>query len=159
MSRIAKPIPLLNQKQVIRFVNSFRVIRSGCWEWKKLTKPASNGRHYPCFQFGRCASYPAHRVSLVIFGVVPPINKSVDHLCKNTLCVNPDHLEIVTIKENILRGDGPAAKNKRKTHCKKGHKLIGYNLIVQSTGKRNCRKCINRLHREYLERQKACVAP
>jgi len=68
---------------------------------------------------------------------------TVDHLCRNTCCINPDHMEIVTLAENILRGNCPSAINSRKTHCKRGHKLSGNNLLIFS-GKRQCRICINK---------------
>lgn len=66
----------------------------------------------------------------------------IDHLCRNRGCVNPDHLEAVTQRENILRGEGLAAANARKTHCPKGHPYSGENLyVVPSSGRRQCRIC------------------
>ena len=69
----------------------------------------------------------------------------LDHLCRNTICVNPDHLEIVTPRENVLRGFGPTAIKARQTHCKKVlHPLSGDNLYLKN-GKngveRHCREC------------------
>ena len=46
---------------------------------------------------------------------------TIDHLCRNRACVNPEHLEAVTLEENKRRGNSPAALNARKTHCPKGH--------------------------------------
>lgn len=68
---------------------------------------------------------------------------TVDHLCRNPSCLNPDHFELVTLAENVLRGNGPCAINARKTHCKRGHKLGGHNLLIRS-GKRQCRICTNK---------------
>ena len=62
----------------------------------------------------------------------------IDHLCRVRCCVNPDHLEAVTNKENIHRGNCQAAKNLRKDHCNKGHK---YDHIVKSSGVRGCSIC------------------
>ena len=68
----------------------------------------------------------------------------LDHLCRNRACINPDHLEPVTIKENVLRGEGPSAINARKTHCHKGHEYTPQNtIIVKQTGARACRTCTN----------------
>jgi hypothetical protein len=78
-----------------------------------------------------------------------PDGLTIDHLCRNRLCCNPEHLEAVSNKTNILRGEGPTAKNRRKTHCKRGHLLAGDNLVKRAlmVGKRDCRECRNLLRR------------
>ena len=48
--------------------------------------------------------------------------------CRNPACVNPDHLEPVSIRENLLRGVGPSAQHAKKTHCPAGHSYAGKNL-------------------------------
>jgi hypothetical protein len=65
----------------------------------------------------------------------------IDHLCRNGLCVNPKHLEAVSNKENILRGEGICAINARKTHCKRGHLLSAENTYCRKNGKRDCKLC------------------
>jgi HNH endonuclease len=84
---------------------------------------------------------PAHR--LAYEWARGPILKGMhlDHLCRNRSCVNPDHLEPVTCRENIMRGTAPPAQNAAKTHCKRGHPLSGENLYLTRAGKRNCRTC------------------
>lgn len=60
----------------------------------------------------------------------------IDHKCRVRCCVNPDHLEAVTLSENVLRGEGHTAINARKVHCKIGH------LIEGVSGKnRYCTEC------------------
>jgi hypothetical protein len=88
----------------------------------------------------------AHRV--VYEALVGPIpdGLTLDHLCHNTLCVNPAHLEPVTASENTRRQwrDGRAnagAANREKTHCRNGHPFAGDNLYVKPSGERCCRTC------------------
>jgi hypothetical protein len=69
-----------------------------------------------------------------------PEGKQLDHLCRNRACINPEHLEPVTAKENILRGESFSAKNARKTHCIHGHELSGDNLRILKHG-RVCLEC------------------
>lgn len=78
------------------------------------------------------------------FGPVPE-GLVLDHLCRNRCCVNVNHLEPVTPKENTLRGEGPTAVNARKAVCDKGHPLDGENLDYHRLGYRRCREC----QREY----------
>jgi hypothetical protein len=79
--------------------------------------------------------------------VIPP-DFDIDHLCRNRRCVNPEHLEAVTHRENMVRGDTFAARNAAKTHCSKGHPLSGENLVNQKRGDRVCRICANARVRE-----------
>ena len=78
----------------------------------------------------------AHRVAYELFvGPLAP-GMVIDHLCKNTRCVNPDHLEQVTQATNCRR-------KKRPTHCVHGHDISwGHpNTYVRPDGNRNCRAC------------------
>ena len=64
----------------------------------------------------------------------------LDHLCRNTLCANPNHLEPVTTRVNVLRGESPSAHAARATHCPQGHPLNDQNMRVYS-GARVCLPC------------------
>lgn len=65
----------------------------------------------------------------------------LDHLCRNIACANPEHLEPVTQRENVLRGVGPTAINAAKTTCIHGHSLADA-YINPSSGSRMCRACM-----------------
>lgn len=56
-------------------------------------------------------------------------------------CVNPNHLEAVTQKENVLRGFGTGANFARRSECNKGHKFNKVNTIIRDDGGRRCRIC------------------
>ncbi len=106
-----------------------------CWVWTG-TKQYTHKNSYGVFK-GRLA----HRVAYELWVGIIPSKKVIDHLCRNGLCVNPEHLEVVSNIENILRGNGAPAVNARKKICKRGHKLIVSNLWKRKDGRRACRKC------------------
>jgi hypothetical protein len=106
-----------NEPHIKRFFN--KVIKeSECWNWTGYI--ASNG--YGKFGYLNKAQY-AHRFSFSICNKLFE-GMVIDHLCRNRKCVNPKHLEQVTIKTNLMRSPiAPASINAHKTHCILGHKL------------------------------------
>lgn len=70
-----------------------------------------------------------------------PTGLQVDHLCRNRRCVYIGHMELVTSRENNLRGEGLAAQRARQTHCKHGHAFDEANTHIVKNGTRKCRKC------------------
>ncbi len=112
--------------------------RGDCWEWA-----ASLNHGYGQFwiiEAGRPVA--AHRVAYeMIVGPIPE-GLQIDHLCRNRACVNPSHMQPVTRRENLIRGEGFAGVNERKTHCLRGHEYIESNTIWWR-GKRKCRSCEN----------------
>jgi hypothetical protein len=75
-------------------------------------------------------NYYSHRFSYMIHIGGIPEKLQLDHLCRNRLCANPSHLEAVTQKENLLRGEGIFAIHHRKTHCSRGHKYTEDNTCL-----------------------------
>jgi hypothetical protein len=110
-------------------------ITDGCWGWT-----GCQDRGYSVFWTGT-RNIRAHRWLYERWKRSVPEGRYLDHLCRNRGCVNPDHLEIVTNQENILRGIGHTAQNARKTYCKRGHLLAGDNLYLTSEGWRRCKRC------------------
>lgn len=108
------------------------LITETCWLW---TGPLSKKG------YGATRGQRAHRAvyERLVRKLQP--GEVIDHLCRVPNCVRPDHLEPVTARENTLRGYGPTALNARKTHCKHGHELSGWNLIIRKDG-RECRTCL-----------------
>lgn len=110
-----------------------------CWNW--YASKDKDG--YGIFGVNSHLVLLAHRVSYELSKGRIPNGLEPDHICRNSSCVNPNHLEAVTHKENMLRGNGWAGRNIRKTHCPKGHPLIEGNLVVHrlKDGHRECRVC------------------
>lgn len=125
-----------------------------CWHWV-----GTKVRGYGYFYVGDRYVAQAHRWSYEQARGPIADGLQIDHLCHTrTLacaggkscahrgCVNPDHLEPVSLAENVLRGRGASATNARKTECKRGHALSGENLYAWK-GHRVCRACqLQRAH-------------
>lgn len=113
----------------------------GCWTW---TGASSRG-------YGRIDSGPpehrslrAHRVAYELLVGPIPTGMVLDHLCRNTLCVRPTHLEPVTSYVNVVaRGTGPNSINRPpREHCFRGHALTPENTYtLPGTRQQTCRAC------------------
>ena len=96
---------------------------TGCWLWMGAIIPAGGG--YAEISQNRKPVY-VHRLMYEKHKGPIPDGLEIDHLCRVSSCVNPDHLEAVTHRENMLRGLTVGARNAAKTHCPKGHPLDGH---------------------------------
>jgi len=127
---------------------------SKCWKWKGSVTLKGYGRMW--LNAIKKTDY-AHRIVYKL--LVGPIatGMTIDHLCKNKQCVNPKHMEVVSMGVNVLRSDGPAAVNSRKTVCKNGHPFSGNNLTFHNRPgghvKRVCRQCWNEYARNQRRKQ------
>lgn len=71
-----------------------------------------------------------------------PKTLHIDHLCRNRACINPEHLEAVTSRENTMRGNGITAQCARKEKCIRGHLFVKPNYrIIPKSGDRECLIC------------------
>lgn len=120
---------------LIRFMEHIQVTRN-CWNWTGSKTDSG----YGIFS-NRKPRYKVHRYSYEIFVGKIPTGLTIDHLCRNRLCVNPSHLEPVARSENVMRGIGHGAVNIKKTHCPSGHPYSGKNLMRLTWNGRPYRKC------------------
>ncbi len=113
---------------------------NNCIVWTGYTAPNGYGT---ISLVGKKRTAYVHRVSHELHNGPIPEGLTVDHLCMNRACINPNHLEAVTARENVLRSPNTKASiNRAKTHCPQGHPYEGYNLVMQGR-RRTCRECSN----------------
>ena len=129
-------------RDLVRFFRRVTPDGNGCWVWSSVKRGTSgcNGEGYGNFKAGGRVR-GAHRWLYETVVACPLPGLVLDHLCRNRACVNPAHLEIVSHRENILRGEGATAQLHRKTHCYRGHELVAPFAYTDKRGRRVCRKC------------------
>lgn len=115
---------------------------TGCWPWTGCISPRG---------YGVFGSKRAHRAVYELVVEQIPAGLQLDHLCRNPLCVNPSHMEPVTPRENVLRGNTIAARNAAVTHCPQGHPYNEANTKLRN-GWRVCKACKNEGDRQYRQR-------
>ncbi len=122
-----------------------------CWLWRGWIEHHGYGRFRADGK-----RYYAHRWAYEAMVGPIPDGLTLDHLCRNRACVKPDHLQPVSNKTNILRGDSPSAVNARKTHCPQGHEYTPQNTYGWH-GWRLCRECHRHHARTSSARKRASV--
>ncbi len=130
---------------------------SGCWLWIG----ARVGKNYGAFSFNGRHGY-AHRFSYITFVGAIPDGYEIDHLCKNTCCSNPKHLEAVTHSVNLARStilEGAKRYYASITHCPQGHPYSLENTSI-FYGKRHCKECrkVHTLKYDMSNREKRMLA-
>ena len=137
--------PTVDQSTIARFwskvnpngpINDARPELGPCWLW--LGEPGSRGYGFFWYEGKKRL---VHRWSWELFKTAIADGLVIDHLCRNTMCIRPDHLEPVTDRVNILRGEGPAARNVLATECWKGHPFDFENTYWYPNGDRGCKTC------------------
>lgn len=130
------------RSELDRFAAKVALVGTGCIEWVGGLYYNGYGHfHTTQTPWEKARDVYAHRWSYEHHRGAIPSGLSLDHLCRNRACVNPDHLEPVTHRENCLRGVGFSAVNAAKTHCDAGHEFNATNTYVDPEGYRHCRTC------------------
>ncbi len=134
----------------LRFLSKFNKLGNGCWIWNG----SFNNQEYSCFHIKRNGTWVkilAHRYSYeLIRGPVPP-GMELDHLCRDTRCINPDHLEAVTHQKNTERGEaGTYKRTTSKTYCIHGHQYSEENTYINKHGFRSCKACRKLAYARYI---------
>ena|SRR5665647_3502531 len=101
-----------------------------CWNWNGCVTTNGYGmvRH-------RGKGMRPHRVVFEFLGTPVPDDMTVDHLCRNKLCCNPAHLEVVTNATNVRRWADSI------TECPQGHLYNEANTYIDKRGYRSCKTC------------------
>ena len=126
---------------------------ASCWLWTGTKDRKGYGK----FWLGD-RKESAHRTSWRLSGRDLDPALTLDHICRNASCVNPDHLDMVTMRENLRRGLNSAAIFARRDSCIRGHEYTDENTAWSTYDNRppwrRCRAC----HREDYYRRKARLA-
>lgn len=125
----------------------------GCWEWQGALFASGYSRMW---DLPTNRSIRAHRWAYEnVKHLRIPDGYQIDHLCRNIRCVNPDHLDAVTARVNVMRSTGVAAVNSQKTKCDKGHPYDEANTYWCRGGKsRGCRTCRREAQAKYMAKQR-----
>lgn len=121
-----------------KLLRSVEVAATGCWLWQ--ARISGNGYGYSS-AWGR--TWLAHRLAYTLMVAPIPAGLTIDHLCRVRHCINPTHLEAVTLAENIRRAAAAV------THCPRRHAYTQDNTYQspRGTGGRRCRSCSRRRKR------------
>ena len=122
----------MTPRQLINFEKKYiPEPNSGCWLWMAALKRDG---------YAKFTSHSTgHKMAFLHWNGVVPEGKEIDHICGVKCCVNPQHLQAITHKENVAKS-GSWDFNRRKTHCPKGHPYSGENLYISGTN-RQCNIC------------------
>lgn len=137
-------------EQLKKIVDKFQPQDNGCWHHP--TKPTAKGYGQTRIGWPITRTMLMHHLSWIYYRGDIPQGMVLDHLChdpavcaggntcEHRRCVNPEHLQLVTSRENSQK---TVRLLKFRTHCKHGHDLTN-NIYEYAGGKRGCATCLNR---------------
>lgn len=144
---VRRTLGLTTEERFWQYVN--KDAPQGCWEW---TGGLSHGygnfmaRH----EDGTYAQVQAHRFAYRLLVGPVPDGLVMDHLCRNKLCVRPLHLDPVTQRVNVQRGDAAVAH----AACGRGHPFDAENTYIAPNGIRACKTCRRAALARYREKKR-----
>lgn len=144
-------ISRLTIRQIKRLFKNVHIDSNECWNWQGAKDEDGYG-FFAVTDQGKIYQTRVHRI--VYAWAIGPVPKGiegrkigqVDHLCRNTSCCNPVHLELVTQRVNVARGTSPIALAIKKTHCLHGHPLTK----MRNRNRRECKTCDSTRHKTRL---------
>ena len=139
----------LTESELARFRSKY-VIEGECWLWQGPLDRDGYGTFYL-----RGAARRAHRVAWFMINGEIPAGYVVNHTCRRRHCVNPQHLNCMTVVDNALRDSTSLGYlNSQKMYCPQGHP---YDTTVEYKGRRQrvCSICDKQRRREAKRRRYA----
>lgn len=125
-----------------------------CWIWRGAKRQVRPNIWYGNIGLGGSTGRGlyAHRVAYELFHGPIPKGLEIDHVCRNKMCVNPDHLEAVTRSVNIRRAVPYRKPRKLEPYCKRGHPRTPETTYLRPNGQAECLPCKRRARRlEYRD--------
>lgn len=153
---LAQVIDINDQKVIDRFWSRvYPEPMSGCWLWGGALSGTGYGQFYYRHPIHGKTWRSTHRVAYTLAVGPIPTNLTLDHLCRNRACVNPDHLEPVTHKTNIKRAgvNGAAATHSQKSCCPRCS-----GPFIDTGKQRICKPC-NHAYKLEWQRRKLATDP
>ena len=128
---------MLTKEENERFRSKYIELPNGCHQWQGPLDKDGYGTFYL-----RRKNRRAHRVAWFgMRGAIPP-GMVVNHICRHRWCVNPQHMQLLTPRENGLQDSNSIpAINARKTHCKHGHEFDKVQHLKSGKSYRVCSIC------------------
>lgn len=105
-----------------RFNENYSICKdTGCWDWTGCFAVSGYGRMMFNYQ-----NYRAHRLSYILHNGEIPDEMIICHKCDNKKCVNPEHLFIGTILDNVKDRvqKGRTARNEKSGNMKLTNKQV-----------------------------------